>query len=125
MPRYLTGEPDDPGPRATYEERERYLRDLERWATEGGVIDESRDVALRNLRRLEARHQRFLDIHSPIKAALWLALLRPVDELMARGEPEHSEERITGVVALAEAMARRGIRGDVSAFNSIADRLEG
>jgi|SRR5262245_14264090 len=117
--------PDDPGPLASQRERERYLRDMERWATEGQRLsDEPGDHLQRNLERLERRHQRFLDIHSPIKAAVWLALLRPAHELLADPSPDPENPK-SGIVALGEVIARRALNGDVNAFNSIADRIEG
>src|SRR5262245_12724702 len=122
MPRIPDREPEDPGPRAPFEQRERYLRDLELWATEGGRLnDEPGDHMARRLRAMDRDHKRFLDLHSPVKAAVWLALLRPVGELADRA----ADPSVSGIVALGEAIARKALAGDVAAFNSISDRIEG
>src|SRR5262245_6546484 len=122
MPRIPDREPEDPGPRAPFEQRERYLRDLELWATEGGRLnDEPGDHMARRLAHLDREHKRFLDLHSPVKAAVWLALLRPVGELADRaGDPS-----VSGIVALGEAIVRKALAGDVPAFSQISDRIEG
>ena len=66
----------------------------------------------------------------PVKTALWLALMRPTEELFAR-EPfvettQDGEVRsIPAVLAWAETIARKAIRGDMQAAGIIADRIEG
>ena len=87
--------------------------------------------------RLAARdHRQLAAMRSPIKIALWLAMMRPVEELDRRAESfeeqatgensEASETRsIPAIIAMGEAMVRKAIRGDVAAFNAISDRIEG
>jgi hypothetical protein len=54
-----------------------------------------------------------------------LALLRDTDELEFRADPEQCEERIPAIVALGEALVRKGLKGDTAAFALIAERVEG
>jgi hypothetical protein len=66
----------------------------------------------------------------PVKTALWLALMRPTEELFAResfvGTTRDGEVRsIPAVLAWAETIARKAIRGDMQAAGIIADRIEG
>jgi len=83
-------------------------------------------------------------MRSPVRVALWLALLKTSEELMAReslterlvstvdtdqpppeeGYPPETSS-IPAVVAWAEAAVRRGIRGDMQAWSLVADRIEG
>jgi len=115
---YPTDEPEDPGPHASFEARERYRRAHERWATEDGPGTA--------LARLEKNHRRLMDMHSPVRAALWLALMRNTDELFEREqEALNGEAGIPAVLSMAEAIVRKAIAGDVGAFNSISDRIEG
>jgi hypothetical protein len=115
---YLTDEPEDPGPRAPFEERERYKRAHERWLM--------RDTPGTALDRLERNHRKLMDLHSPIRAALWLALMKPSEDLFEReNDVIGGEQSIPAVIAMAESAVRKAIRGDMTAFNSIADRIEG
>lgn len=77
------------------------------------------------LREIEVDPRRAMTMRQPMRAALLLALLRPVDELAARADPEYMEERVTGIVAIAEALVRQALKGDSNAFDKIADRIEG
>ena len=66
----------------------------------------------------------------PVKVALWLALMRPTEELFARESfvetTQDGETRsIPAVLAWAETIARKAIRGDMQAAGIIADRIEG
>jgi hypothetical protein len=88
--------------------------------------------------RLASRDWRSLaSMRHPVKVALWLAMLRPVEELEARaadraevaavdGEEGYTERRsIPAVVAWAEAAVLKGIKGDMTAWSLVADRIEG
>jgi hypothetical protein len=67
----------------------------------------------------------------PVKVALWLAMLRPTEELEARAQD--STERladgetrsIPAIVRWAEAAVLKGLQGDMSAWGMVADRIEG
>jgi hypothetical protein len=89
--------------------------------------------------RLADRDWRALaSMRHPVKVAIWLALMRPTEELFAResfiettradpSDPEAVSEAVSipAVVAWAETIVRRGIRGDMTASVLIADRIEG
>jgi hypothetical protein len=81
-------------------------------------------------------HRTMAGMRHPMKVSIWLALMRPVGELMERASGieevpeseggEGSEHRdIPAIIALGEALVRRGLRGDTAALNQIADRIEG
>lgn len=138
-------EPAPLRPGATPQEREQWRKDNERFLMEGGrkgvamaptKIDPT-DVRLRQL-RLEAG--RFLELHSPMKAALWLALLRPEKDIvhdaeMSRRFAEAQRLGIDGqahvapdrpsIVGIAQRLVASALAGDVSAIDRIADRIEG
>ena len=89
---------------------------------------------IQQLRQIEQDHRRFLRLGSPVRASLWMALMRPVDELMARESflettqaPDGSVETrsIPAVLAWGETLVRKAIRGDMQAAGIIADRIEG
>jgi hypothetical protein len=66
----------------------------------------------------------------PVKTALWLALMRPTEELFAREAfvetTQDGETRsLPAVLALGETLVRKAIRGDMQAAGIIADRIEG
>jgi hypothetical protein len=86
--------------------------------------------------RLADRDWRALaSMRHPVKVALWLALMRPAEELMSRESlltttpdptTKHPElTSIPAVIAWAEAAVRKGIRGDMQAWSLVADRIEG
>ena len=76
------------------------------------------------LERLESDHRRFLEMQSPIKASVWIALLRDKHELIARSSPKHRDP-IPAIVALGESLVLRALSGDTSALNLVAERIEG
>jgi hypothetical protein len=57
---------------------------------------------------------------NPIKAALWLVLLRPESEVIDAKSPSAHP-----LLAFAEALVRAALRGRLRAIVEIADRIEG
>ncbi len=57
---------------------------------------------------------------NPIRAALWLVLLRPTSEVMAAKSPSAHP-----LLAFAEALVRAALNGRLRAFVEIANRIEG
>lgn len=132
--------PEEPPPDATPAQREAYLRAVEAYATEGFTpLD---DLAAANRRRLamERDHRRFLVEHNPFTAALWLALLKPAPAVLRNsdatingtvqameGEDDGLGEAgaTSSIVAIAETMVARAIKGDMAAAKEIALRIEG
>jgi hypothetical protein len=137
---------EDPGPLpdgATPAEKKAWMRKNELYATEGfKPIGRSKvDPTDSRLRELRRDHQQFMAMHSPMKAALWLALSLPAkdvlhkDEMKSRyiaaqkGELEDGQEFVAPeeltIVELANTWAAAGLRGDLTAVQSIAERIEG
>lgn len=139
---------EDPGPcpdNATPKEREKWRRDTENFMTNGfqklpppGEVTKV-DPTDARLKLLRGEHQRFLDLHSPMKAALWLALLLPAKTVLHQAEmsrryrmaqqgidagefvaPEQPSIMEIGTQLVAAALA-----GDVTAIDRVADRIEG
>ena len=57
---------------------------------------------------------------SPIRAALWLVLLRPTSEVMV-AKPSSAHP----LLAFAETLVRAALDGSPRAFDQIANRIEG
>ena len=57
---------------------------------------------------------------NPIKAALWLVLLRPESEVIAAKSPSAHP-----LLAFAEALVRAALHGRLRAIVEIANRIEG
>lgn len=124
---------------ATPAQREAHLRAMEAYATEDFTpLD---DVVAANRRRMavERDHRRFLLEHNPMTSALWLALLKPAPTVL-RNVEETISGRVTlegeddglgeagatsSIVAIAETMVARAIKGDMAAAKEIALRIEG
>jgi len=132
--------PDTPPPPSTpksYPEQRRRVVEQERRLTEGGrhVAVGEADTTEHHLRKLAREHQRFLNLHSPFKASLWLALLRPTGdviadarrELAAESSDDPTEPRASrpAIVVLGEVAVAKALLGDVSAISIIAERIEG
>lgn len=100
------------------------------------------ETPAQSLATMNADPLRFLDHHSPMKSALWLALLRPAADVMAdvaetlRAEPtpegsdDPTEDRPPpnskpAIIALGEMVVAKALRGDTVAMNMIAERIEG
>jgi hypothetical protein len=80
--------------------------------------------------RLADRDWRALaSMRHPVKVALWLALMRPTEELFSRESLVETKDgeatSIPAILAWAETVARKAIRGDMQASAMIADRIEG
>lgn len=87
----------------------------------------------RALAYLRADVRRFLGHSTPIKAALWLALLRPTDKVIAdaaagfapvEGEDDSMVDK-PAIIAFAEMALAKALTGDMQAWSLIADRIEG
>lgn len=137
----------DPGPcpsGATPKEREKWRRDTERFLTEGGKPGVSQapakvDPTDARLKSLRYEHNRFLEMRSPFKAAIWLELLRPEKDVihdaeMARRFDEAQQGRSAGtfvapekpaILGIASRLVASALRGDTAAISQIADRIEG
>lgn len=137
----------DPGPPpegAPQSERSKWQRDNERFLTEGGragvsQLPASVDPSDHRLKQLRGEHTRFLEMHSPFKAALWLELLRPEAAVLHDDEQARrfraaqtgadagafvtpDRPSITGI---AQRVVASALRGDNAAISQIADRIEG
>ena len=82
--------------------------------------------------RLAARDWRSIaSMRHPAKVALWLALMKPAHEVLARAkdgwqpDEEGDGKGVPAIIALGEAMLARALAGDPSAASQIADRIEG
>ncbi len=80
---------------------------------------------LRRLALLAEDSRRLFTLRQPITALLTVALTRDVDEIMARDPANEPEEAISAAQGIAEAMVRKALRGDATAFREIAERIEG
>lgn len=136
----------DPGPMpedATPDERRKWRRAKEMHDTEGfRKLPPRNEVAKvdatdRRLQQLRREHTKFLEIHSPAKAAIWLALLVPAAEnfqavsemekfdASMQGGPDGGSAEEPSIVALGRRLVVSGLRGDTAAINQIIERIEG
>jgi hypothetical protein len=146
---------EDPGPLpegATPAERRKWAKQQEDFLTEGGsrghktsldqpITKRDRnhtDVAMRQLRR---NHEQFMAMRSPVKAALWLALSLPAKDTLhkaemldrfikaQKGELEDGKEFTAPedltIVEMANMWAAAALKGDLTALEQIAQRVEG
>lgn len=138
---------EDPGPEpqvATPEEREAWRKANERFLTEGhkkGVSQKPAkiDPTDKRLRDLRREHNRFLELRSPMKASLWLALLRPAKDVIHDVEMtrrfalaqqginagEYVAPERPSIVEIGQRLVAAALGGDVTAIDRIADRIEG
>lgn len=98
------------------------------------------------LARLSRDHRRFLEARHPLTASIWLALMRPADEVLqvqsdvvvARSAPagvppsdEPGERQVTtgaqrpAILVLGEALVAQALMGSAPALTQIAERIEG
>jgi hypothetical protein len=136
----------DPGPRpenATPKELERWRRANELHAAEGfQKLPKERpkiDATDERLKELRREHVRFLDKINPATDALWLALLKRGQDVLADVDAFERLDRanrlglkevvytpeIPAIVLIAERQVANAIRGDNAAIAAIADRIEG
>jgi hypothetical protein len=138
----------DPGPepeRASPKEREAWRQANEKFLMEGGRPGVSDlpvkiDPTDKRLQTLRTEHKRFLELHSPMKAALWLALLRPEKDIVHDAEMSrrYAEAQRMGydgaahiapdrpsIIGIAQRLVASALAGDVAAIDRIADRIEG
>jgi len=96
----------------------------------GSVTNVALLDAVPGLRLCDRDWRALASMRHPVKVALWLAMMRPVEELFAReGMVETTQDgevqSIPAALAWAETVMRRAIRGDMQASSMIADRFEG
>ena len=113
-----------------------------------GLQSESGDTLAR-LAALEASPESFADAHHPVRDAVTIALLKPAGELIKRHvarqravqealqapldsddptEPPMAlvnDDHAPAWLAMAETMVAKALLGDVKAFTTVADRIEG
>lgn len=138
---------EDPGPEpegATPKEREAWRQANEKFLTEGhrkGVseVPAKIDPTDQRLKALRREHNRFLDLRNPMKASLWLALLRPAKDVIHDTEMtrrftlaqqgvnvgEYVAPDRPSIVEIGQRLVAAALAGDVTAIDRIADRIEG
>lgn len=140
---------DDPGPLpegADFKTREKHKRATEKFMTEdfkAGVskVPAKVDPTDQRLQRLRREAGAFMELHSPAKASLWLALQRPVAELISDVEQtrryaaaqragkvrgiEFKAPRQSAIVELGQRLVVQALDGDSTAMGMIMDRIEG
>ena len=140
--------PPDPGPAppdtADAKDRDAWSRANEKFLAENfrkgaasPKLSAGVDATDARLQLLRKEHTRFLETHSPMKASLWLALLRPSAavitdaELMRRfraaqavGEAATMPDT-PAIIDLGNQLVAAALSGDAAAINAIADRIEG
>lgn len=138
---------EDPGPEpegATPKEREAWRRANEKFLTDGGKPGVSQtpakiDPSDQRLKALRREHNRFLDLRNPMKASIWLALLRPAKDVIHDTEMsrrftlaqqgiavgEYIAPDRPSIVEIGQRLVAAALAGDVTAIDRIADRIEG
>jgi hypothetical protein len=81
---------------------------------------EGRDPKQAQMVALLADPRLLMSTPNPIRAALWLVLLRPASEVLAAKSPSSHP-----LLAFAEALVRAALNGRLRAFVEIANRIEG
>lgn len=84
------------------------------------VIESEGDARQAQLEALLADPRLIMSTPNPIRAALWLVLLRPASEVIAAKSPSAHL-----LLAFAEALVRAALHGRLRAIVEIADRIEG
>lgn len=141
--------PPEPAADAAPAVKEKYRRDKEAFLIEGGkpitkATPEDTALATTTAQRLQMLRKApasMLDLQSPMKAAIWLALLRPTKDVlfdaeMTRrfrmqqmagtdgGEPAIAPG-VPAIIALGNELVAAALSGDGSALRHVADRIEG
>lgn len=137
---------EDPGPLpegATPREREKWRRDNERFLTEGfrklPTEPAKVDPTDARLKLLAREHARFLELRSPMKASIWLALLRPSKAVLHDVEMQRRyvaaqqggnpgaflAPEVPAIVQIGNQLVARALEGDMAAIGQIGDRIEG
>lgn len=119
------------------------LETIEREMTENFGRDRPRlrraeDATTATLRMLGRDHEQFLAAHHPFTSSLWLALLKPGTDVLARfrrsvletppessDDPDEARASPPAIIMLGEAMVAKALMGDTGAQNQIAERIEG
>lgn len=136
----------DPGPKpenATPQELDAWTRANEKFLTEGGQkLPAERpkiDATDARLRELRKDHVRFLEKVNPATDALWLALLKRGQDVLldvelfdrydrnmrVGGKEQIDAPDIPAILLIAERQVANAIRGDNTAAENIAARIEG
>lgn len=134
--------PDNPTP----EQRTAHAAADARFLAEGfregaSKLPASVDPVDARMKELRARAGRFLELHSPAKTAVWLALLRPAKDVIhdvaqtekfraaQRGGAKKGAEFIAptkpAIVEIGERLVAMAMEGDASAIGVVFDRIEG
>jgi hypothetical protein len=144
----MTKEYPDPGPcpeNATPQEIEAWRRATELFCTEGfrkgaakSPANPKIDATDARLKALQRDHIKFLERHNPMTDALWLALLSDDSDVLYDDEMDRRfrQALVTGtrvvdgshkpaIVSIARRLVAQALKGDASAFQQIADRIEG
>jgi hypothetical protein len=121
----------DPGP-----DNERFLTEgFKHLPAEPAKVDAT-DARLKLLR---GEHSRFLELRSPMKASIWLALLRPTKAVLHDVEMqrrfvaaqqglsagEFVAPDVPAIVQIGNQLVARAMEGDMTAIAQIGDRIEG
>ena len=141
--------PPDPGPpppdTADAKTRDAWRRANEKFLAEGfrkgaasPALPPNVAATDRRLQELRREHTKFLETNSPMKASLWLALLRPSAsvlhdaEMMRRfraaqagGEPCDYTPETPAIIDIGNQQVALALAGDAAAISQIADRIEG
>lgn len=141
--------PLDPGPappeNATPKQREQWRRDNERFLTEGfkpGTSDQPVAAISATDRRIQALrrdHDKFLEQANPMRASIWLALLRPSatvihdaemmkryrDSQAGRSAGEHTAPPNPAIIDIGNQLVANALAGDTASIERIAERIEG
>jgi len=130
---------------ATPTERAKYRRAEERYLTENfkeGASQLPADVDPTDKRLMELRKRAgaFMELHAPYKASIWLALTRPVADLLSDVEQtrrfaasqragksvgEYKVPKHSAAVEIGQKLVAMAIEGDMTALALVADRIEG
>lgn len=136
--------PPDPGPLpegATPRERESHRRATERFLTEAGqhvaATQGAADATDRRLLDLRREHTKFMELHSPMRASLWLALQLPTRQVIHRAEMmrrfrdgqrsagDAQLDETPAIIDIGNQMVAAALSGDISAIERISERIEG
>ncbi len=100
------------------------------------------DETWAHLQQLEREHKRLLRHNVPVTSALWLALMKPGEDIMQRhvsrmrrisnaeaapvDDPsEQGPSQVPAIILMGETMVAKALMGDTAAFSHIAERIEG
>lgn len=135
-----------PGPDASPKDREKWRQANERFLCEGFKKGASKlpanvNATDKRLQELRKDARKFLDVTSPAKASIWLALLRDSKDVLFDDEMSNRYQRALAlgssdeshfvapdrpaIVDLGIKVVAQMLRGDPAALGQIMDRIEG